>query len=171
MPERMHFLHIFLDDLFFLLTSLPGFFHTFLKTYQYLSYLASSIPPDIFQCHDGGKILGNSQQKLKLLGGWRSNIEGIYIISPILPRICSLPVTKLFWIGWWFVNPLIVMYSCYNLHYLWVFPNSLHISSGIARVSAARGGSLFCRPLRFLSHTPKFFFHSLPIFCSSTALL
>ena len=34
---------------------------------------------------------------------------------------------------------------------------ALDFCSGIARVSAARGGSYICRPSRFLSHIPKFF--------------
>ena len=82
----------FCEDLFFFLARL--FSHIFCKNpYQYLSYLASSIPPDIFQCHDGGKILGNSQQwaKIEIIGGNRGQILG-GMYPPIPPGFAALKV-------------------------------------------------------------------------------
>ena len=78
-----HFLQIFLDDLFFARQAFST--QKTLKTYQYLSHPASSVPPNIFHCQHGGKILGSSQQwaKIKIIGGWRLNIGGMY---PPIPR-------------------------------------------------------------------------------------
>ena len=65
-----HFLHIF-DDLFFDCQALfTHFLQKSLKTYQYLSYLASSVPPNISHCQHGGKILRNSQQSAKNQNYW-----------------------------------------------------------------------------------------------------
>ena len=95
MPKIMLFLLIFSRFFlitFFLLVKLffTHFLHKCLKTYQYLLYLASSIPPNIFHSQHGGKILGNSQQwaKVKIIEGMEVKYWGMYP-----PGICSPAVT------------------------------------------------------------------------------